>query len=384
MGKDSLEILYGKNAFIVPCDVDEFKNYQDSFLYTRNNKAKIFVLHFLPTMMCQLNCSYCFEQGAKRQGTMTDRVLGQTILWLREYFKSNPEIQLFKCVLFGGEPLLEKKFIVRALSEFSKIAKSFKKEFCAEIVTNGLLLDKDFTKILTKYNLQRVQITLDGIRDLHDLRRISHDKCPTFDRIISNVGALLDEDSFQINLRLSLDEQTADSLLDLVEYLSKLERFAKIHLSLGIITPFLNSQIKVPPEKELVDKAILVWKTAKSFGFSIPDEFAAGPWCVAIAKYSAVLQPNGALQKCFCTVGRSEFDFDTIFNCPTSTEDARFENFSRVSRCVKERCPYLPICGGGCIHDSLVAYGKKGFKERFCRRDFISRLNKGLLALNYG
>lgn len=383
---DVLDTLSGENGLMVPETKDEFQEYRDFFVRTRNEQAKLFTLHFLPTMKCQLDCAYCFECGIKRQGSMADAVLAQSARWLERYLVANPEVTSFKCVLFGGEPLLVKRLAFDALSKFQFLVEKRGKEFWTEITTNGVLLDMETAQALKRHNLRRVQITLDGPEKLHDTRRVGRDKKPTFSRIIANVRTLLDGEYVpRVNLRLSLDEQTAESLPELIQFLARLGYGDRIQLSLGLVVPSLDTATNAVREKVIAEKALTAWSVAKQCGFAVPDEFLVGPWCVAIAKHSAVLQPNGALQKCFCTVGRSRFDFGHVSELPISyTQDARFENFSRTDACAEEKCPYLPICGGGCIHDSIVKYGKLGFERRFCQRDLIATLNQGLLILRYG
>ncbi len=382
---DSIETLSGNNGFVVPEDKDEFREYRNFFRHTRNEQAKLFTLHLLPTMKCQLNCHYCFERGVRRLGLMTEAVLCQSVHWLDQYLEANPEVASLKCVLFGGEPLLVKHLAKEALTRIKLLTEKKGIEYWTEITTNGLLLDANTAIALKRYDLRRVQITLDGPRELHDTRRVGHDKQPTFDRIITNVRMLLDGGYVpKINLRLSLDTETAESLPDLIRFLAKLGYGNKIHLSLGLVVPSLGTTTKALAEVMTAEKAVAAWRVAKECGFAVPDEFLVGPWCVAIAKHSAVLQPNGALQKCFCTVGRPAFDFGHVSDFPTSyTQDVRFENFSRTDKCVEEKCPYLPICGGGCIHDSIVENGEKGFEKRFCQRKLIATLNEGLLFLEY-
>ncbi|MEI6191360.1 MAG: SPASM domain-containing protein [bacterium] len=189
----------------------------------------------------------------------------------------------------------------------------------------------------------------------------------------------------KVNLRLSLDGETSDSIPHLIEYLSGLGYGNKIHLSLGLVVPSFNTETKEINERSIAKKAVEAWTVAQNFGFELPDEFLLGPWCVAIARHSVVLQPNGSLQKCFCTVGRPEFDFTDVFRTPESySRDSRFEFFDRTNDCVKEKCPYLPVCGGGCIHDSVVKHGLTGFSRRLCQRELVKQINKGLVLLKYG
>jgi uncharacterized protein len=380
------KILLGENDFLVPVGRDEFAEYRNSFLDTRNNKAQLFSFYFLPTMQCQLKCPYCFENGVKRMGRMSEKVLGQSIEWITQYLKINSEVKSFRCILFGGEPMLEKELVTRTLSKISSVVKTAGVQFWIEAITNGDLLDSSIASVLRQHNCRKVQITLDGSREIHDTRRRGQDGYVSFDRIITNVRMLLDGNFVEgVNLRLSLDRETADTVPDLIKYLAGLGYGNRIHLSLGIVVPSLNTKTREINEAFIAKKAIEAWQVAQVFGFDLPDEFLLGPWCVAIAKHSAVLQPNGSLQKCFCTVGRPEFNFANVSQMPKSySRDSRFEFFGRTDDCIKEKCPYLPVCGGGCIHDSVVRYGLAGFSRRFCQKELTRRINEGLTLLKYG
>jgi len=378
-------ILLGDNGFLVEGQKDEYSEYMSSFLKTRNKHAQLFSLHFLPTMKCQLKCPYCFENGVRRMGTMSGETLSQSVNWIAHYLEVNPEVKSFRCVLFGGEPLLEKDLIREALSRISSVVKSTGVQFWTDITTNGELLEPSIASTLKEYGCRKVQITLDGPKKMHDIRRRGLGKHPSFDRIISNVVMLLDGNFVErVNLRISLDKETADFIPDLLKFLSKMRRKDRIQLSLGVVVPSLGTTTTEIHERFVAQKAVDIWKIAQDLGFEIPEEFLLGPWCVAIAKHSAVLQPNGSLQKCFCTVGRPEYDFANVSTAPKSySRDRRFEHFERMNDCMKEKCPYLPICGGGCIHDSVVRYGLTGFSKRLCQKELIKRINQGLILLKY-
>ncbi|MEI6191279.1 MAG: radical SAM protein [bacterium] len=164
-------VLLGENGFIVPVEKNEFSEYRNSFLDTRNNHAQLFSLYFLPTMRCQLRCSYCFENGVKRMGRMSESVLSQSLEWITQYLKTNQEVKSFRCILFGGEPLLEKELVTDALSRISSVVKTAGVQFWTEILTNGDLLDSHIASVLSKHDCRKVQITLDGPKEIHDTRR---------------------------------------------------------------------------------------------------------------------------------------------------------------------------------------------------------------------
>lgn len=376
-------------AILIHQGSDEYATWRARLIERRNNEAHIFILHFLPTVQCQLACAYCFENGSERMKGMSDEIINRSCEWLDDYFVAHPEIDEFRLVLFGGEPLLRKDVVAKGLNRFSALAKNRGLKFWSELISNGELLDEETASMLTKYEWSRVQITLDGPQDVHDVRRPGKKNRSTFNNIVRNIQMLLSTEYIsKIDIRISFDIENANRAPELVRYLASFGAQERINLSLGLITPTLSQpeKIRLEQEKTLGEKAVATWAVAQECGFQIPDEFITGPWCIAIAKHSAVLQPNGALQKCFCTVGRSEYDFATINDAPSEyLKDARFEQWKRTDECIKEKCSYLPMCGGGCIHSALVSGGSTdGFGNRYCQKSLLDAYNTGLLHLNYG
>ena len=378
--------LMGENALIVSREIDEWNEWCNRFLDTRNNKAHIFILHFLPTIQCQFRCEYCFEKGINRKTVPMSDIVTKSTFWLEKYLDRHPEVDMLRLVFFGGEPLLREDIVCDALEHFHLLADRCKIEFHSELITNGELLNEKLAQTFAVHCWHKVQITLDGPREVHDRRRHGTHNRPTFDNVVRTIRMLLSTDYIQkVGVRISLDSDNADFVPELIRYLASLGKTDRIDLSLGLTTPSLGVEVSRGSEEFIADKTLHVWLIAKSFGFKIPEDFTAGPWCVAVAKHSAVMQPNGFLQKCFCTVGRPEYNFGHVSNgYDNYTQDPRFEQFRRTNQCIEEKCAYLPVCGGGCIHDAIVANnGPAGFSKRFCQRKFVEKMNRGLLLLNY-
>lgn len=190
-----------------------------------------------------------------------------------------------------------------------------------------------------------------------------------------------------VDIRLSLDHLNAEYIPQLVEFMARAGIQNRVRLSIGFIESSFFTQIREVEEKWQAEQALKVWKCARNNGFKIPDEYTTGPLCVAQAKHSAVLQPDGSLQKCFCTSGMSQYVFGNIFTETSEyTRDKRYENFQRLDDCVDEKCPYLPICGGGCTYHASVEDGgnTESFSKRHCKKMLLHDLNAGLLRLSYG
>lgn len=383
------QLMYPDCGIIVPYDLDEHGSWQEKYVSKRNGESELFILHFLPTLACQLNCSYCVQGRITRGKPMTHETYSRSLYWVREYLVSHSEIKSFRMVLFGGEPMLKKDLAIQATTAFHELAIGSGLDFWTEITTNGELLDEETLKALSRCNLHKVQVTLDGPESVHNSRRPRKIGGSSFSGAWGAIKMLLETDYVQtVDVRLSLDLSNAEFLPVLVRDLAGLGHIEKVNLSLGLTTPSFNkpSQDVWNDERMVAEKALMVWKVAKDCGFDVLQEFVVGPWCIAIAKHSMVLQPDGALQKCFCTAGRAEYDFGSVLTTiPTAyLKDERFEMWDRIKPCLAEKCPFLPVCGGGCIHDAIVAFGEGGYTKRFCQKELISLYNKGLLLLNYG
>ncbi|MCL5782206.1 MAG: radical SAM protein [Patescibacteria group bacterium] len=374
-------------AILVSSDSDEYVAWRKRLIFKRNEEAHIFTIHFLPTIQCQLRCDYCIQKGIDRGRGMEQGVLERSLVWAREYLEDHSEIDSFRFVLFGGEPLLQKKLMECSLNGFHELAREKELQFWTEIVTNGEFLDESAAGMLSEHEWRRVQVTLDGPKDVHDARRHGENGRPTFENIMRTVRMLVTTDYIRkVDIRISLDVENGDRIPELIRELAELGAQDRINLSIGLITPTFASPERVGLERVIAEKALAAWKVAKDCGFTIPEEFLTGPWCVAIAKHSVVLQPDGTLQKCFCTAGRKEFDFGSVFDPADGyLKDSRFEHWQRTDECIARKCKFLPFCGGGCIYSAMVEHGGPiGATKRFCQKTLLDRMNHGLLALTYG
>ena len=375
-----------ENGFLVDDGIDDIAEWHKLMLMTRNDEAHVFTLHFEPTIQCQLLCPYCFENGSDRGRPMKPEVLNQSLEWFRGYVEVNPQVDSLRLKFFGGEPLLCKGVIAQALEAYQSLCREIGLDFWVEITTNGELLDEKTAEMFSRYNWRRVQITLDGPADIHDTRRFGRKGRPTYANIMKNVRMLLSTEYIPaVDIRMTLDAGTQEHLPRLIDELHRLHKHSRIRLSLGLTTPSLSVAPGRMTQKQLADAALSTWRYAKEKGFVVPDEFVAGPLCVAVAKHAAVLQPDGNLQKCFCTSGRKEFNFAHVSTKPLSyTKDPRFEQWKRADECIKERCAYLPVCGGGCTFEAMVEQGSgEGGARRFCQKELLDLMNRGLLTLAY-
>ena len=104
-------------------------------------------LTICPTMNCNFDCPYCFEQH--RPGRMSPEVQDDVVALARRMMKSSGAKHL-SVNWFGGEPLLAPD-VIEALSErLMALAEEMGAGYSAGIITNGFLLSQKNIDLLVR------------------------------------------------------------------------------------------------------------------------------------------------------------------------------------------------------------------------------------------
>ena len=202
--------------FLVPEDTKD-KEYVDLVRWmqaSRQNKDKAITKYTIfTTTDCNARCFYCFELGRSRIP-----MSHETALKVVEYIKAHCNGKSVSISWFGGEPLYNMDVI-------DTICDGLRREgidFQSSMVSNGYLFDEvAVQKAVEKWNLQRVQITLDGTEKVYNKTKAFIYKGDSpYQVVLKNMGHLLDA-SIPINVRLNMDLYNAEDLLQLVEDLGK-------------------------------------------------------------------------------------------------------------------------------------------------------------------
>lgn len=147
------------------------------------NEAKTLILEI--TEQCNFRCSYCvFDEDYENErshGTL--KMEADTAFKAIDNFKSRTNDNQAYIVFYGGEPLLNFKFIVEITNYAKKI---FNKKIKFSFTTNGLLLTKDKIDFLIENNFL-ITVSLDGDKTTHDKYRLDNKKNETHDTIMNNL-----------------------------------------------------------------------------------------------------------------------------------------------------------------------------------------------------
>lgn len=151
--------------------------------YLNGGKLDILLLNI--SNNCNLNCTYCYNQGGTyqdRPSLMTEEVALQAVDLIFQHYEKVESVQFF-----GGEPLLNYslievvcKYIEEKIEAGSEMLPSF------GLNTNGTILNDEILDIIKKYKIN-VSISIDGCEEVHNLARINSSGHGSYQKVIENI-----------------------------------------------------------------------------------------------------------------------------------------------------------------------------------------------------
>ena len=205
--------------YLVPEHYEEHKQVQNlrKILLKLHDARTNAITHYtiLPTTSCNARCYYCFEHGVQ-SFTMTEQIADDTAEFISQQCKG----QKVTILWFGGEPTVAAKSIDRICSGLK--AKGV--QFVSTMITNGYLLDEEMaSKAKTLWNLQHVQISVDGTEQNYNrVKAYVNPQENPYQKVMRNVGYLVKE-GIAVGLRMNYDLENYQDFDDLLKEVK--ERF---------------------------------------------------------------------------------------------------------------------------------------------------------------
>lgn len=356
-----------RGGFLVENDFDELR-----YLSVRRKSEQYastrLQLTIAPTMACNLACTYCYE--TPQPGMMTQETCDRIVESVRGRIDAG--IQSLMIAWYGGEPLLAMPVIESLSANLIELCSSRKVGYSAHIVTNATLLTKETAERLKSCRVEMAQVTIDGDRSCHDLRRPYRDGRGSFDVILENIKASIG--IIPMTIRVNLDRTNAEDALRFYDDLFSQPWFDQKAATIyfGHVQKYTSS-CKCADETVLRDEEFCVkqlelaeYMAAKGKGF---DHYpTAGGGCGATSESSMVIGPRGELYKCWNNPGVKEYEIGSVFEPlqPSGTLiDYMFEGFENDAEC--RECKLLPLCMGGCV-DVRVRAKRSGEDARNCTK----------------
>lgn len=162
------------------------------------------------TGRCDLDCDYC--PADKSGGRMAEKTL---------YAACDFAFSIGKTAglcFFGGEPLLEKELIYKAVERCGKLSRRTGKPAEFRMTTNGTHLDTGFLSMAKSCGMV-IGLSFDGL--MQDVSRKRPDGSGTFDTVSSNAKLLISEMPESVAM-MTVSPKTAGMYAESVRYIASL------------------------------------------------------------------------------------------------------------------------------------------------------------------
>lgn len=346
---------------IVPDDYDEYTEITKS-LESVDNDDTMFHVIVNPTLNCNFNCWYCYENHGNKM-TMNPQLLHRTKLLL--YKKAIEEqFRVIKLSFFGGEPLLQYKGVIVPLLQYlSELKNSCDFSTIVHITTNGYLLNKERIHELKVLGVNSFQITLDGNEDKHNQVRFISNNVGSYATIIRNIELICQSEMYII-LRINYTASNYNSLKDVFHHFGKFDSKYKQFIVISL------NQVWQDIGNLSDDEIESLYESANDAGLTLLSELNEGRFqyaCYADKRNQAVINYNGLVYKCNARDFTPESAEGILNDIGEIEWNERFHKRMsiRFKNPACEQCYMLPMCNGGCRQYALEHEG-----QRHCILDF--------------
>lgn len=343
-------VLYGQmleGGMLVPDDLNELEELERRIKIGDDNHDE-FILHVNPTLDCNFNCWYCYENHVP-YSRMTDTVT-LSIEKLILSILRKPEIKSFMLGFFGGEPLLYFKDSAKRLIDYSaNLCQVMNKDLSIQLTSNGSLISKSIVDYLAQFKCP-FQITLDGHADNHDKTRHLKNGKGSYCLIIRNIMSLCDA-GIDVIVRINYTKENANSVLNILNDFIGINENVRTRLRFDFQRIWQDRSNR-NDETELLMKSIR--ELFQQAGFivlanHIPHDVRQS--CYGDKLNHALVNYNGDVFGCtardFNRTNRiGVIDQAGIIRYDELKVSSR--NNAKLYKNVCRSCRIAPICGGGC------------------------------------
>ena len=322
----------------------------------------------LPTLACNLACTYCIQKDTPEVERMSDETEAAAVAFVlgRVDQARSPRLTVW---YIGGEPLARKDVVLRTARAFAAGMRARGGTFDWELTTNGVGLRPELVRDLLACGRGAIKVTLDGHRETHDAARVRRNGRGTFDEIFDNLVAVATACP-DVELRVGGNfhegqQASYERLLDALERAGLRGRLASVHFKPIIDT---RSCVSCNGGGE-ADALVQLGRSVRRRGLApAPDRHEVDSLgaCELHWDDAWTIDPAGRLYRCFAVAGRPEMAIGTVFDGVRRADPLLAARpWERDARC--GGCPFVSVCFGGCLGGAYLQSGRTD--QVFCRRE---------------
>lgn len=340
------------------------------------------VVVILPTYVCNLACTYCYNEG-ERKGVMNRDTLRGMITELNKYALLHPEQGGVEFLWHGGEPMVAGiKFFEEAVA--IQRAMEWPLPYKNRMQSNGLLLDDAWISFL-RLNEFTISFSLDGPMEINDRTRVDHKGRGAHTRVLAAYRAA-NAAGIATGVVVTLTSANAPHAAEIYRY------FAKETIPFAII-PLLQAgnaknnfeDLSISPEAYLQAWIIMydLWLArdpyvpVASFIYETKAVLMGKPYiCFGhanCANTTMSVEPNGDVYPCGSMTANPDNFYGNLLEAPLddvmqSANAVRLRTRKHADDCLS--CKWFHTCHGGCMSRALKYTGSIDNKDYYCHALF--------------
>ena len=352
-------LVYG--GFIVGEGIDEVAILENMYKLQRFDVRRA-ILTIAPTMACNFGCDYCFQGQDKPHATMSAEVQDAIVAMVE---RGAPKVKSFGIAWYGGEPLLRPKVIESLSDRMIEVCDRHGVAYSASVVTNGFMLTPELARSLHQRRVTWMQITLDGTPEYHDSRRYLLGGKGSFEKIIANLKAIVDEVPITFAIRVNIDDRNYKDIHALLDYLAEAGLGHKKNLKMYFAPVEALTEGCHVVQDVTMAKARYGEFEAGLYRHGWEAGLTALPFpprfhgiCGAVKPSAFVILPTGELHKCWDTVSDPSRSIGSIFDTEKLRSNElmwKWLQWTPFENHTCKNCKLLPNCAGACAYKFIHA-----------------------------
>lgn len=363
--KDFLLVYRFNNDSQIKCDILDSK--------IKNRNSHILDITIITDFACNMKCLYCFEHSFTSK-VISNKLNPVLIINFIKEMLDKYNYKLLRINISGGEPLLP--YNIEYLDKLCLIIRSLNVPTEFHLTTNGLNI-VDFIDNIQKWDIEDIQITLDGTEKFQNTRRAPVSLINGFEKITTGITSLLNL-GIQVSLRVNVDKNNVSNLPELAKFI-----ISQGWLNKSCQTYLYPITYSGNPDYLLTDSELDIFKQVLFImrnqspevknvfsydfhGIDYLNNLLIGKMPVIRNRYCGfsmgqyVLLNNGHIYSCWWGVNNQDFCIGNITETDITLNEQKINAISQ--RTVQNmplcnKCKFKYLCGGGCAFKEWVNFG---------------------------
>jgi radical SAM protein with 4Fe4S-binding SPASM domain len=299
------------------------------------------------TTRCNLNCRHCYNESGQ----------GETLspAQLHTIAQKLSQSGIFFITLSGGEPLME--------PEIWEIIKQFKSnQKTLQLISNGTLITPRIAKKLKEYNVDSIQISIDGLEKTHDYQR-QMKGC--FKKSVNAIQYLVAE-GIPVVVNTLVSQRNIDEIPGLID----------LCVQVGV-TEFRTSRLVLMGRGTDLEEEVLSPEKTKKLILYILEQRKT--------RKDIVISPD----ECMCFLGEKIHDYNLSWQgCPAGRTEGGVDAQGNVYPCIFMSCDEFNM--GNLLKESFDdIWRSEKFdiirnRQSVCQCDIVDFCKGGCPAAAYG